>query len=215
MAEIAEEGGGGGHGKKGKKRAKKPSARIDMTPMVDLAFLLLTFFVLTSTFSKPKTMEINYPAKPEPNDNIKPPEVKNGLTLILTKDNKIFYYKGEFILPNDPKGRPATQLEETDFSTNGLHKILTELNKSAIEEIKQLDEKAKRKEIPDSTFKRLVMEAKGKKEALTVLIKTDDQATYKNFVDVVDELNLSMVGKYVTVDMMPQEYELLKQKLGQ
>jgi biopolymer transport protein ExbD len=214
MAEIAEEGGGG-HGKKGKKRAKKPSARIDMTPMVDLAFLLLTFFVLTSTFSKPKTMEINYPAKPEPNDNIKPPPVKNGLTLILTKDNKIFYYKGEFILPNDPKGRPATQLEETDFSTNGLHKILIELNKSAIEEIKQLDEKAKRKEIPDSTFKRLVMEAKGKKEALTVLIKTDDQATYKNFVDVVDELNLSMVGKYVTVDMMPQEYELLKQKLGQ
>jgi len=214
MAEIIDEGGGG-YGKKGKKRAKKPSARIDMTPMVDLAFLLLTFFVLTSTFSKPKTMEINYPAKPEPNDNIKPPEVKNGLTLILTKDNRIFYYKGEFILPNDPKGRPATQLEETDYSTNGLHKILTELNKSAIEEIKQLEEKAKRKEIPDSTFKRLVMEAKGKKEALTVLIKTDDQATYKNFVDVVDELNLSMVGKYVTVDMMPQEYELLKQKLGQ
>jgi biopolymer transport protein ExbD len=58
------------------------------------------------------------------------------------------------------------------------------------------------------------MEAKGKKEALTVLIKTDDQATYKNFIDVVDELNLAMVGKYVTVDMMPQEYELLKQKLG-
>lgn len=214
MAEIAEEGGGGGHGK-GKKRAKKPSARIDMTPMVDLAFLLLTFFVLTSTFSKPKTMEINYPAKPDPKDNIKPPEVKNGLTLILTKDNKIFYYKGEFILPNDPKGRPATQLEETDFSTNGLHKILTELNKSAIEEIKTLEEKAKRKEIPDTTFKRLVMEAKGKKEALTVLIKTDDEATYKNFIDVVDELNLCMVGKYLTVDMMPQEYELLKQKTGQ
>jgi biopolymer transport protein ExbD len=214
MAEISEEGGGG-HGKKGKKRAKKPSARIDMTPMVDLAFLLLTFFVLTSTFSKPKTMEINYPAKPEPNDNIKPPPVKNGLTLILTKDNKIFYYKGEFILPNDPKGRPATQLEETDFSTNGLHKILIELNKNTIEEIKQLEEKAKKKEIPDTTFKRLVVEAKGKKGSLTVLIKTDDQATYKNFVDVVDELNLSMIGKYVTVDMMPQEYELLKQKLGQ
>jgi len=214
MAEIIDEGGGG-HGKKGKKRAKKPSARIDMTPMVDLAFLLLTFFVLTSTFSKPKTMEINYPAKPEPNENVKPPEIKNGLTLILTKDNRIFYYKGEFILPNDPKGRPATQLEETDYSANGLRKLLTELNKNTIEEIKQLEEKAKRKEIPDSTFKRLVMEAKGKKEALTVLIKTDDQATYKNFVDVVDELNLSMIGKYVTVDMMPQEYELLKQKLGQ
>lgn len=78
MAEIAEEGGGGGHGK-GKKRGKKPSARIDMTPMVDLAFLLLTFFVLTSTFSKPKTMEINYPAKPRTNGQYKQPEDKNGI----------------------------------------------------------------------------------------------------------------------------------------
>lgn len=214
MAEIVDDGGGHKKGK-GKKRAKKPSARIDMTPMVDLAFLLLTFFVLTSTFSKPKTMEINYPAKPDPKENVKPPEVKNGLTLILTKDNRIFYYKGEFILPNDPKGRPATQLEETDFSINGLHKILVDLNKSTIEEIKQLEEKAKKKEIPDSTFKRLVTEAKGKKEALTVLIKTDDQATYKNFIDVIDELNLAMVGKYMTIDILPQEYELLKQKLGQ
>lgn len=214
MAEITEEGGGGGHGK-GKKRAKKPSARIDMTPMVDLAFLLLTFFVLTSTFSKPKTMEINYPAKPDPKDNIKPPEVKNGLTFILTKDNRIFYYKGEFILPNDPKGRPPTQLEETDYSTNGLHKLLVDLNKNTIEEIKKLEKQVKNKEIADSTFKRKAIEAKGKKEALTVLIKTDENATYKNFIDVVDELNITMVGKYVTVDMMPQEYELLKQKLGQ
>ena len=62
MAEV-NTGDGGGHGKHDKKRAKKASTKIDMTPMVDLAFLLLTFFVLTSTFSKPKTMEINFPAK--------------------------------------------------------------------------------------------------------------------------------------------------------
>jgi len=64
MAEIAE-GGGGGHGKGGKKRAKKQSTRVDMTPMVDLAFLLLTFFVLTATFNKNKSMEITFPAKPD------------------------------------------------------------------------------------------------------------------------------------------------------
>jgi len=52
---------GGKKGKHSKKRAKKSSTRIDMTPMVDLAFLLLTFFMLTTTFSKPKTMEINMP----------------------------------------------------------------------------------------------------------------------------------------------------------
>ncbi|MCE3226269.1 MAG: hypothetical protein K0S32_820 [Bacteroidetes bacterium] len=92
MAEI-QEGGGGGH-KGGKKRAKKQSTRIDMTPMVDLAFLLLTFFVLTATFSKPKSMELTLPAKPD-NPEEQPP-IKNGITLILSDKDKIFYYEKEF-----------------------------------------------------------------------------------------------------------------------
>ena len=62
MAEV-QQGGGGGHKKGDKVRAKKMSTKIDMTPMVDLAFLLLTFFLLTTTFNKPKTMEVNMPDK--------------------------------------------------------------------------------------------------------------------------------------------------------
>lgn len=191
MAEIAE--GGGGHGKGGKKRAKKQSTRIDMTPMVDLAFLLLTFFVLTSTFSKPKSMELNFPAKPK--DNKEMPEIKNGVTFLLTKNDKIFYYKGEFVLPGDAKGRVPTELTETNYSSEGLHKLLLELNKPTKDAIERLQQKATNKEIADTTFKRLAMDEKGKKEALTVLIKTDDQATYKNFIDMVDELNICFVGK--------------------
>jgi biopolymer transport protein ExbD len=209
MAEIAE-GGGGGHGKGGKKRAKKQSTRIDMTPMVDLAFLLLTFFVLTSTFSKPKSMELNFPAKPK--DNKEQPEIKNGVTFLLTKNDKLFYYKGEFVLPGDAKGRTPTEITETNYSSEGLHKLLLELNKPTKDAIDKLQQKVVRKEIADSTFKRLQMDEKGKKEALTVLIKTDDQATYKNFIDVVDELNICLVGKYVTVEMMPQELQLLTAK---
>lgn len=211
MAEIAE-GGGGGHGKGGKKRAKKQSTKIDMTPMVDLAFLLLTFFVLTSTFSKPKSMEISFPAKPK-DPNIKLPEVKNGLTVILTKDHRAFYYKKEFVGPADPKGRPATTLTETTFSSDGLHKILLEMNDYAKTEIQKLEGQVKRKEIADSTFKRKAIEAKGNNASLTVLIKTDDQATYRDVIDVVDELNICYVGKYVIIDMSAPEYALLQEKI--
>lgn len=210
MAEIAE-GGGGGHGKGGKKRAKKQSTRVDMTPMVDLAFLLLTFFVLTSTFSKPKSMELSMPAPPGPED--KPVEVKNGVTFLLTKDDRIFYYIGQFNAPGNPEGKPATELIETNFGPDGLHKLLLEQNKWAIEEIKGLEAKNKNKQMPDSTFKRLAMEATADKRAITALIKTDDQATYRNAIDMMDELKICNVGKRVLgVDMMASEYALLQEK---
>jgi len=210
MAEIAE-GGGGGHGKGGKKRAKKQSTRVDMTPMVDLAFLLLTFFVLTSTFSKPKSMEITFPVPPE--KQIDQPEVKNGLTVILTKDHRVFYYKGQFNGADNKEGKPATQLEETNFSSEGLHKLLLDMNSYAKTEIDKLKNRVKNKEIADSTFKRLSMDAKGDKQSLTVLLKTDDKATYKDVIDVVDEMNICFVGKYVIVDMSAPEFALLTEKI--
>ena len=64
MAEL-DTSSGGGHKKGGVKKAKKLSTRIDLTPMVDLGFLLITFFIFTTTMSKPKTMEINMPFKDE------------------------------------------------------------------------------------------------------------------------------------------------------
>lgn len=94
MAEIADSGGGGGkHGKKGRKKGGMP--RVDMTPMVDLAFLLLTFFVLTSNLNKAKTMEMSVPADcPE----CPPTEVDDDLanTIILdgNKDGIIYFYHG-------------------------------------------------------------------------------------------------------------------------
>src|SRR3990172_1868698 len=96
MAEIIESGGGG-KGKHSKRRAKKHSAHVDMTPMVDLGFLLLTFFVLTTQFSKPKTMEINMPVKPKDTLNQMKIEDATALTLLLTeKKEKIYFYYGKF-----------------------------------------------------------------------------------------------------------------------
>jgi biopolymer transport protein ExbD len=212
MAEIAE-GGGGGHGKGGKKRAKKQSTRVDMTPMVDLAFLLLTFFVLTSTFSKPKSMELSLPAEPPPNSP-PPPEVKNGVTFLLSKDDRIFYYIGQFNLPGNAAGKPATELKETNFGPEGLHKLLMEQNQWAVKEIERLALDNKNKKIADTTFKRMALDATADNRAITALIKTDDQATYRNAIDMLDELKICSVGKRVLgVDMMPQEYALLQEKI--
>ena len=211
MAEIAEDGGGGGK-KGGKRRAKKQSTRIDMTPMVDLAFLLLTFFVLTSTFSKPKSMELTFPVPPNPNDP-PPPAIKNGITVLLTKDDKIFYYEGEFRAADNETGTKTT-LSELDFSQGSLHKFLADKNKWAMDEIAKLDEKFKAKQMADTTYKRMVREVKANKQAPTILIKTDDKATYKNVIDVIDEININLIGKYVVVDILKSELDLMNEKTG-
>ena len=202
MSEVNTEGGGGQEkGKHKKVRAKKSSTHIDMTPMVDLAFLLLTFFMLTTTFSKPKTMELNMPDKDGP-----PSKVNNALTVLLTGGDKIYYYSGEF--------KPdSTQLQLTTFDMDkGIHQILLDLNKATFDDVTTLIERKEKKEIPDSTFKRMKKDVQSQKSALTVLIKTDDKAKYKNAVDMIDELNSCMVGKYALVDMGKEEYALLQKQ---
>src|SRR5438477_4206814 len=125
MAEIQQKDGGGD--KKHKKiRAKKASTHIDMTPMVDLAFLLLTFFILTTTFSKPKTMEINMPVKPEKEEERQKIKDSLALTILLTQNNKVVWYRG---IGDDPNKPPETHL--ADFSLNGpnsIHKVILERN---------------------------------------------------------------------------------------
>jgi biopolymer transport protein ExbD len=180
MAEVQSNEQDSGKGGKHKKvRAKKQSTHIDMTPMVDLAFLLLTFFMLTTTFGKPKTMEINMPVKPE---------LEDQQTLV---NNAI------------------TTLSPTNYSQEGLRKLLLEKNQYAFDKIKQLREQAVKTNMADTTLKRLEVETKGEKKALMVLVKADDKAIYKNVVDVLDELNITMVGKYAIVDIGQQEYDLM------
>jgi len=200
MAEI-NTGGGGGGGKHGKKRAKKLSTRVDMTPMVDLAFLLLTFFVLTATFNKPKVMELNFPFDKDIPDE-KPSEVRNGLTIIAAGNNKIYYYSGSL-------GK-AEKLEKTDYTANGLRKLLVERNRDVVEQIRTLGLKAQKTNMADSTFKREMVKIQSIPDALVVLIKNDDKATYKNIIDIVDELNITKVGRFVVVDELdPKEKTML------
>ncbi|MFM9946130.1 MAG: ExbD/TolR family protein [Bacteroidia bacterium] len=207
MAELGA-GTGPGHGKKGPVRAKKQSTRVDMTPMVDLAFLLLTFFVLTSTFSKPKTMEITFPVPPKPDDPKTEMNV-NGHTFLLTKDNRVFWYSGEF--KEVPKnGKPATILEEVKFGED-LNKLLLDKNDLVQKIILDLKKKRLSKEIDDTTYKKLAVEAKGDNKAPFFVIKADDKAVYKNLIDLIDEFNICNVGKYAVTDIMMSEVTMLNQ----
>ncbi|WP_439882676.1 ExbD/TolR family protein [Pontibacter sp. MBLB2868] len=103
-------------GKGGKKRAKKKFFHLDMTPMVDLAFLLLTFFMLTTTFSKLQTMELHMPLDPKGPIDEAPIAGKNALTVILGEQNEVYYYFG---FAGD---KPA--VVKTDFSATGIRKVL-------------------------------------------------------------------------------------------
>jgi biopolymer transport protein ExbD len=123
MAELAEKESK----KKGKKkRRKKMSTRVDMTPMVDLGFLLITFFMLTTTFSKPQTMEINLPVKPkgeviEEQENAL--KASKAFNIIVDGENRLFWYLG---LPHEP----LEPLTETNYTADGIRKVLLEKNSS-------------------------------------------------------------------------------------
>ncbi|WP_114783552.1 ExbD/TolR family protein [Botryobacter ruber] len=100
-------------GKGGKRRARKLNTHLDMTPMVDLAFLLLTFFMLTTTFSKLAAMELQMPADTKVTT---PVPARNALTIVLGENDRIYYFFG---FPGD-----APAVTTTDFSAEGLRKLL-------------------------------------------------------------------------------------------
>jgi biopolymer transport protein ExbD len=210
MAQIAESGGGD-HGK-GKKRAKKGSTHVDMTPMVDLAFLLLTFFVLTSTFSKPKVMPLAYPAKPKINDPV-PPKANNVTTFVLAGD-KVYYYRGEFYPKSRPGANGPTELTEANFGTgeNSVRKLLASWNEYVIKNKVELDKKLEKKQISDSIYDAKLNDLTVEREAVKVLIKTDDKALCKSFIDLVDELKIASIGVIAPTDLTAGEKELLKAK---
>jgi len=172
MAEIiAQEKQGAG------KQRKKP-IRVDMTPMVDLGFLLITFFMFTTNFTKPNVMDLGLPAKgPQPPHNVV--KDKNQVTFILGKDNRVFYHQ------SNKEDLNKNNLKETDFSGINITKIISEAYEHA-----------------------------PVKENFTIIIEPTDDANYKNFVDVLDNVAISKKERYGVTDIKPWEkkvYEELTQ----
>ena len=115
MAEIDSSGGGK---KGGKKRSKKMSTKIDMTPMVDLGFLLITFFMLTTTLAKPVTMQLNMPDKTDTKET-SPVKLSETLT-VCPDESKVYYYQG---IPTEA----GTVMQVTNYSETGIRKVIADL----------------------------------------------------------------------------------------
>ncbi len=201
---------GGGGGKKGKKaRGKKLSTRVDFTPMVDLGFLLITFFMLTTSMNKPQTMEINMPVKDKDLTEEEKTKIKasQAMTILLTKDNKIVYY---FV--DDKTGVPGTPLV-TNFGKGGIRATLLKENRmrnDRVDSIAIYKEQLQSNKIKEAEFRDKVAAIKAFKDGLIVVIKANDDSKYKNLVDILDEMNICNIGRYAIVDITPMEVEMLK-----
>lgn len=172
MASIDSGGDGGGHKKgPGVKKAKKMSTKVDMTPMVDLGFLLITFFIFTSTMSQPTAMNLFMPKdvdKPEEQNKVKE---SGAFTIMLGKNDVVYFYEGM-----DPAA-------EGNFRTATFKTIRDEII---------------RKRQNTNT------------EDLVMIIKPTPDATYKNTVDILDEMTINEIKRYAMVDISDVEYQLVK-----
>jgi biopolymer transport protein ExbD len=215
MAEIIQNEGGGK--KKGKQRAKKHSTHIDMTPMVDLFCLLLTFFMLTTAFSKPKMMEIALPEPPK--DINKTPEIpkERALTVILDENNQVFYYFGNA----NPLKPPLPTVYLTDFSKDGIRKVLLNRNMELYKQISQYNDDVLtgKIDLPRDSVEKFIKQLKRTdKTSPVVLVKATDGATYGDMVNIIDELTITEIPVYsiVGINLLDKQMiENLKKSLGE
>jgi biopolymer transport protein ExbD len=186
MAEL-NTGDGGGKKGGGKVRSKKQNSKVDLTAMVDLAFLLITFFMLTTSLSKPQSMDLGLPDKnPEkPTEDIKVDQ-KRTLTIILGADNKIKWFHGLVDAP-EPGGKP----QDAVYGKDGIRQVLLKKVQSVHEYCIGINKP---------------------KDGLIVIIKPTKKSNYRNLVDILDEMAICKVPTYAIVnDFLPLENDLAKE----
>ena len=185
MAEL-NTGDGGGKKGGGKVRSKKQNSKVDLTAMVDLAFLLITFFMLTTSLSKPQSMDLGLPDKEDDPLKDKPvlTDQRRTVTVILGDNDKIKWFHGLLEAP-EPNGKPTDAV----YGKEGIRKELLKRVKS-------------------------VPEIVGAKKGLIVIIKPTKKSTYKNLVDILDEMAICGVPTYAIVNDFSPEEKALADKMN-
>ena len=152
--------------KTGVRRMIKHNLKVDMTPMVDLGFLLISFFVITTELSQPKTMNLIMPTDGRPT----PRAESKTITFLTGAGNKLYYYYGE-----EKDAGIKNPIIQTSWDENkGVGKVIGQKQS-------QLDE------------------VKGGRNEMVVIIKPGKESTYKNVVDILDEMTIHGVSRYAVV----------------
>jgi biopolymer transport protein ExbD len=148
--------------------------KTDMTPMVDLGFLLITFFVFTAEITKPKAMHLYMPHDGPPT----PTQESKTMTILLGDNNKLYYYTG----------KEENRIHETSYDEKtGIGKIIRE---------KQFG----------------LEQNKMEKNELMIVIKAGNNSSYKNSVDILDEMIINNVTRYAITKLSEQERSYLEKQ---
>ena len=180
MAEL--DTSGGGHKKPGVKKGKKLSTRVDLTPMVDLGFLLITFFIFTTTMSQPTAMKLLLPDDKVTPDQQNKAKESGALTILMGADNHIYYYEGQ--LKNDA----SNFLSASYNGENSIRDVI--LKKKAY-------------------VRSIAQDPNDPEHDLVVVIKPGQNCTYKNVIDILDEMSINVVKKFALVDVFDIEQQLI------
>lgn len=209
----------------GKSKQKKMNVRVDFTPMVDMMMLLITFFMLCTSLAKPQTMELSMPSNDKNLTDQDKTVTKESYTITIycAADNQIYYVAG-LVKPEDPKC-----LKKTTWGAKGIRDAIInhttedgttptiDVMKAKVELDKKHDNPDPKKKMSDSIYNVELSKIKagdinGKHIAtLTIIIKATDNATYKNLVDALDEMNICSIGKYVIDKINDNDLKLLKE----
>lgn len=165
----------------------KETPHVDLTPMVDLGFLLITFFMFTTTMSQPKTMEIQMPFKDENLQDEQKSKIKEStaMTILLSRDHRVYYYYGMGTDPSNPPNIQVTSFKDED----GIRDALI----------------AKKKEVQGLVSNGSL----AADDKMTVVIKAADNATTDDLIDILDEMTINAIPIYAVVDMTPVDMEFI------